>query len=138
MTEEDFKLIEDNLKSALIYEKDLNQQLMGRLDGYESIIKTMKDGERTMNTMSDNRPISDTACNTATNEMPTIGAFVHETISMQMDTLSMMDTIANVMWGDEPKAPAFVPKENIMAGLAAIRENQKAIMTAVKAIVDKL
>ena len=90
-----------------------------------------------MNTMSDNRPISDTACDTATNEM-TIGTFIHETISMQMDTLTMMDTIANVMWGDQPKAPAFVPKENIMAGLAAIRDNQKAIMKAIKAIADKL
>ena len=96
---------------------------------------------------SDYRPISHTvydtatsekACDIATNEMPTIGAFVHETLSMQMDTLSMMDTIANVIWGDEPKAPAFMPKENLMAGLAAIKENQRAIMTAVKAIVDKL
>ena len=41
MTEKDFKLIEDNLKSALEYEKYLNKQMMGRLDSYESIIKMM-------------------------------------------------------------------------------------------------
>lgn len=41
MTEKDFKLIEDNLKSALEYERDLNQQMMGRLDIYERIIKMM-------------------------------------------------------------------------------------------------
>ena len=41
MTEKDCKLIEDNLKSALEYEKNLNQQLMGRLDSCESIIKMM-------------------------------------------------------------------------------------------------
>lgn len=41
MTEKEFKLIEDNLKSALEYEKNLNQQIMGRLDSYESIIKMM-------------------------------------------------------------------------------------------------
>lgn len=41
MNEKDFKLIEDNLKSALEYQKDLNQQIMGRLDIYESIIKMM-------------------------------------------------------------------------------------------------
>lgn len=41
MTEEEFKLIKDNLKSALEYEKNLNQQMMGRLDSYESIIKMM-------------------------------------------------------------------------------------------------
>lgn len=87
---------------------------------------------------SDYKPISDATCDAATNEMPTIGAFVREMLSMQMDTLSMLDTIANVMWGDEPKAPAFVPKENIMAGLTAIRENQRSIMATVKAIVDKL
>lgn len=39
MTEEDFKLIEDNLKDALEYESKLNQQIMGRLDAYESIVR---------------------------------------------------------------------------------------------------
>lgn len=39
MTEKEFKLIEDNLKSALEYEKNLNQQIMGRLDAYESIVR---------------------------------------------------------------------------------------------------
>lgn len=41
MNEKDFKLIEANLKSALEYQKNLNQQIMGRLDSYESIIKMM-------------------------------------------------------------------------------------------------
>ena len=33
------KPIEDNLKSALEHEKNLNQQIMGRLDTYESIVR---------------------------------------------------------------------------------------------------
>lgn len=41
MDEKDFKLIEDNLKSALEYEQKLNQQLMGRIDIYERIVKMM-------------------------------------------------------------------------------------------------
>lgn len=41
MNEKDFKLIENNLKSALEYQKNLNQQIMGRLDAYESIVKMM-------------------------------------------------------------------------------------------------
>lgn len=39
MNEKDFKLIEDNLKNALEYQKNLNQQIMGRLDVYERITK---------------------------------------------------------------------------------------------------
>ena len=35
----DMKQIEDNLKSALEYEKTLNQQLMGRLDMTERLIE---------------------------------------------------------------------------------------------------
>ena len=35
----DMKQIEDNLKSALEYEKTLNQQLMGRLDATEHIVE---------------------------------------------------------------------------------------------------
>ena len=41
MNEKDFKLIEDNLKNALEYEKNLNQQIMGRLDAYQNIIRMM-------------------------------------------------------------------------------------------------
>jgi len=41
MNEKDFKLIEDNLTSALEYQRNLNQQIMGRLDAYESIVKIM-------------------------------------------------------------------------------------------------
>lgn len=36
--EKDHKLVVDNLKNALEYEKNLNQQLMGRLDIYQSIM----------------------------------------------------------------------------------------------------
>ena len=35
---EDFSQIEGNLKSALIYEQQLNKQLMGRLDAAEQIV----------------------------------------------------------------------------------------------------
>jgi hypothetical protein len=41
MTEEDFKLIEDNLKNALEYQNNLNQQIMGKLDAYERIVRLM-------------------------------------------------------------------------------------------------
>ena len=41
MNEKDFKLIEENLKSALEYQQNLNQQIMGRLDAYESIVRMM-------------------------------------------------------------------------------------------------
>ncbi len=37
--EKDHKLIVDNLKNALEYEKNLNQQLMGRLDIYQRILE---------------------------------------------------------------------------------------------------
>lgn len=99
----------------------------------------------------DFRPISDTVYDTAinkrptvveydtaTNEMPTIGAFIYETLDMQADTFATMNNIAKTMWGEEITAPPFTPKENVMAGLAAIQENQRAILTAVKAIADKL
>jgi hypothetical protein len=39
MNEKDFKLIEENLKSSLEYQKNLNQQIMGRLDAYENIVR---------------------------------------------------------------------------------------------------
>ena len=41
MNEKDFKQIEDNLKNALEYEKSLNQQIMGRVSAYETVIKLM-------------------------------------------------------------------------------------------------
>ena len=41
MSEEDYRLIKDNLNKALDYEKQLNQQIMGRLDAYEQIIRSM-------------------------------------------------------------------------------------------------
>ncbi len=41
MNDEDFKVIEDNLNEALDYERRLNQQLMGRLDAYEQIIRAI-------------------------------------------------------------------------------------------------
>lgn len=40
MSEEDYRLIKDNLNKALDYEKQLNQQIMGRLDAYEQIIRS--------------------------------------------------------------------------------------------------
>lgn len=41
MTEKDFELIEKNLNDALDYERKLNQQLVGRLAAYESIVNMM-------------------------------------------------------------------------------------------------
>lgn len=91
-----------------------------------------------MNTISDNRPISDAPYDTVANEMPTIGRFIHETLDMQTETFATISIIAEMMWGDKITEPAFTPKENIMAGLAAIQENQRAILTAIKAIAGKL
>ena len=39
MTEQDFKLIEENLLNAIKHEQELNQQILGRLDAYENILK---------------------------------------------------------------------------------------------------
>ena len=41
MTEKDFKQIENNLKDALEYQRNLNQQILGRLDAYENIMRMM-------------------------------------------------------------------------------------------------
>lgn len=41
MNEADFKMIEENLKNALEYEKNLNQQLMGRLDTYQNVLRML-------------------------------------------------------------------------------------------------
>lgn len=41
MSEEDYRLNVDNLNKALDYEKRLNQEIMGRLDVYEQIIRSM-------------------------------------------------------------------------------------------------
>lgn len=87
---------------------------------------------------SDCRPISDAQCDTVANEMPTIGRFIHETLDMQTETFATISIITEMMWGDKITEPAFTPKENVMAGLAAIQENQMAILTAVKAIAGKL
>ena len=89
-----------------------------------------------MNMMSDDRAINDKVYDTA--PTPTIGAFIHETLDMQAETFAVISIIAKMMWGDEITEPPFTPKENIMAGLAAIQENQRAIMTAVKGIAEKL
>lgn len=99
----------------------------------------------------DYRPISDTAHGTATdkrptvmvydtapNEMPTIGALTLQTLDMQAETLAMICKIMSTICGDECTATASEPKENLMARLAAMQENQRAIMTAVKAIADTL
>lgn len=91
-----------------------------------------------MNMMSDNRAISDTAYDTATCATPTIGALTLQTLDMQAETMAMINNIASMMWGDECAAPVCEPKESLIARLAAIQENQRAIMATVKAIVDKL
>lgn len=88
--------------------------------------------------MNDYIKNSEAVCDTTTNEQPTIGMFIHKTIDMQEETLAVICNIANMMWGDEITTPAFTPKENVMAGLAAIQENQRAILAAVKTIIDKL
>ena len=41
MNEDDYKLLVENLKNSLEYERNLNQQMMGRMDTYEYIIKSM-------------------------------------------------------------------------------------------------
>ena len=41
MTKKYFKLIKDNPKDAFEYEMKLNQQLMGKLDAYERLVKMM-------------------------------------------------------------------------------------------------
>lgn len=88
--------------------------------------------------MNDYRAISDTACDTTIKEEPTMGMFIRKTADMQAETLAIICNIVNMMWGDECTPPATTPKENIMSGLAAIQENQRAILTAVKSIIDKL
>lgn len=91
-----------------------------------------------MNMMSDYRAISDTACDTATSDMPTIGALTLQTLDMQAETLAMICNIVSAMWGDECTQAPIKASENLMSRLAAMHENQRAIMTAVKAIADKL
>lgn len=91
-----------------------------------------------MNMMSDYRAISDTACDTATSDMPTIGALTLQTLDMQTETLVMICNIVSTMWGEECTASPIKASENLMSRLAAIQENQRTIMTAMKAIVDKL
>ena len=39
--EKDFKQIEANLREACEYERQLNQQIMGKLDAYENIMRMM-------------------------------------------------------------------------------------------------
>lgn len=89
--------------------------------------------------MNDYRAISDAACATATSDaMPTMGALTIQTLDMQEETLAVICNIVNIMWGDECTAPPAKPNESILARLVAIQENQRAILTAVKAISDKL
>lgn len=88
--------------------------------------------------MSDYRPISDTACDTAISEMPTIGALTLHTLDMQAETLAMICNIVSTMWGDDDIATPVKPNENLVARLAAIQVNQGIILNAVKDIADKL
>ena len=91
-----------------------------------------------MNMTSEYRPISNTACDTATCEKPTIGALTLETLDMQAETSAMLCKIVGMMLGDECTATPVMPSENLMSRLAAIQVNQRDIMRAVKAIVDML
>ena len=86
--------------------------------------------------INDYRAISDTA--TVASDGPTMGALTIQTLDMQEEALAVICNIINIMWGDECTAPPVKPNENIIARLAAIQENQRAILTAVKAIADKL
>lgn len=88
--------------------------------------------------MNDYNTISNPTCDTTTNEQPTMGMFIHKTLDIQTETMAMICHIVNTMWGDDSAAPDFTPKANIMAGLAAIQENQKAILTAMTSIAAKL
>lgn len=87
---------------------------------------------------NDCRPISGTVYDTATSEMPTIGALTLKTLDMQAETLEMIHQIVNTMWGEECAATPIKPSENLMSRLVAIQENQEDIFRAVKAIVNKL
>lgn len=110
-----------------------------------------------MSTMNDNRPISDTAYDTATNKepaiveyaedeaydtvtnvKPTIGALTLETLDMQAQTSAMLCKIISIISGDECTATPIKPSENLMSRILAIKENQRDIMLAVKIIVDML
>lgn len=91
-----------------------------------------------MNMMSDYRAISDTACDTQTSEMPTMGALTLNTLDMQAETLAMICNIVSTMWGDDDIAAPVKPNENLVARLAAIQVNQGIILNAVKDIADKL
>ena len=115
------------------------------------------DEVKMMSTMNDYRPISDTAYDTATNKKPaiveyaedaaydtatngksTIGALMLETLDMQALTSEMLCKIVSTISGDECTAISIKPSENLMSSLAAIKENQRDIMLAVKIIVDML
>lgn len=102
---------------------------------------------------SDYRPISDTAYGTATdkrptvmvydtapapNEKPTIGALTIETLDMQAETSAMLCKLVLTISGEECIATPVKPADNLISRLAGIKENQRDIMRAVKAIVDKL
>ena len=83
-------------------------------------------------------PIDNKIYDTATEKKSTIGAFTLETLDMQAETLAMLCKIVSTMSGDEDIAATIKPSENLMSRLAAIKENQRDIMRAVKAIVDML
>lgn len=88
--------------------------------------------------VNDNRAINDAPHDVKVNNVPTMGAFIHGTLDIQQDTLVDLDKIVTVLLGNEIKAPSAIPEENVMSGLAAILENQKAILAAVKVITGAL
>ena len=88
----------------------------------------------------DNRPISDAPYDVKADvsEKPTMGTFIRGTLDSQEETLDVLDKILTTLFDMEIEVPVMAPKESIMSGLAAVLENQKAIATAVKAIIEML
>ncbi|MBQ9342804.1 MAG: hypothetical protein IJT99_01270 [Clostridia bacterium] len=92
-----------------------------------------------MNMMSNYGTISNAVCDEVAALPPTtIGELTLETLDMQAETLAMMCKIVSMMWGDECTAAPNKASENLMSRLAAMQENQRAIMNAAKAITEKL
>lgn len=92
-------------------------------------------------TATDKRPtvmVYDTAPAPAPNEKPTIGALTIETLDMQAETSAMLCKLVITISGEECIATPVKPADNLISRLAGIKENQRDIMRAVKAIVDKL
>lgn len=91
-----------------------------------------------MSTMNGYEPINDKIYDTATDKKSTIGAMTAETLDMQAETSAMLCRIIGMVLGEDCTVAPIKPSENLMSRLAAIRENQRDIMRAVKAIMETL